>query len=140
MSALERPLDEQNTDRIRQETAAVLALLQRFYAGECVLIKSPAHIAEADATSDEQRRADIHVLLDPLITRRFDAQKIEERAQRLCSHGFKPMDASHLAHAEAAHVDYFVTTDDRLLKRAKRQSDLPFEPLNPLEVLTRWPK
>jgi len=34
--------------------------------------------------------------------------------------GFKPFDATHIANAEAANADVFLTTDDRLLRNAQR--------------------
>ncbi len=42
------------------------------------------------------------------------------RAERLGSRGFKPADAVHVAAAEAAGSDAFLTCDDRLLKVSKR--------------------
>jgi predicted nucleic acid-binding protein len=50
--------------------------------------------------------------------------KVEEkdivRGEALEAVGFTDFDALHLACAERAKVDVFLTTDDRLLKRAKR--------------------
>jgi uncharacterized protein with PIN domain len=37
--------------------------------------------------------------------------------------GFKLYDALHLAFAETASVDIFLTTDDRLLRKAKQYND-----------------
>lgn len=45
---------------------------------------------------------------------------IEAQAQELMQLGFKLYDALHLASAACAEADIFLTTDDRLLKRAKR--------------------
>jgi predicted nucleic acid-binding protein len=45
-----------------------------------------------------------------------------DRAQQLEQLGFQAMDALHLACAESAHADIFVTTDDKLLKLATRLS------------------
>ena len=43
-----------------------------------------------------------------------------KRGMQLEDLGFKRRDALHLACAESAEVDIFLTTDDRLLRRAKR--------------------
>ena len=43
-----------------------------------------------------------------------------KRGMQLEGLGFKRRDALHLACAESAEVDIFLTTDDRLLRRAKR--------------------
>jgi len=37
----------------------------------------------------------------------------------LVEYGFKPYDALHIACAEKANVDVFLTTDDKLLRKAK---------------------
>ncbi len=44
----------------------------------------------------------------------------EQRAAELQKWNIAPLDALHLASAESAHADYFLTTDDDLLRRAKR--------------------
>lgn len=45
---------------------------------------------------------------------------IERRALELQKSNFAPYDALHLAAAESAQTDYFLTTDDDLLRKAKR--------------------
>jgi predicted nucleic acid-binding protein len=48
-------------------------------------------------------------------------QKVDEKIKKLSSEmeaqAVKPMDALHVACAEAAGCDYFLTCDDRLIKR-----------------------
>ena len=60
---------------------------------------------------------------------------IEMRARNLLTYRVKPMDALHLACAEAASVRYFCTCDDRLLKRAKGIADLRVNVVSPLELV-----
>ena len=45
------------------------------------------------------------------------------RARALTALGFAPLDALHLAFAEQSEAKWFVTTDDRLLKRAATYQD-----------------
>jgi predicted nucleic acid-binding protein len=60
------------------------------------------------------------------------------RAEVIESLGFKDFDALHLASAEAADVSVFLTTDDRLLRRARRQQQhLAVSVLNPLNWITK---
>lgn len=47
-------------------------------------------------------------------------QNIRQRALVLENQGIKAIDALHAAAAEAANADYFVTCDDRFLRRYKR--------------------
>ena len=44
------------------------------------------------------------------------------RGKQLETLGFKELDALHIACAESGDADIFLTTDDRLLGRAKRNS------------------
>ena len=49
-------------------------------------------------------------------------EKEVKRAKELQKQGFQVFDALHIACAESAKVDVFLSTDDRLLKQAKRNS------------------
>jgi predicted nucleic acid-binding protein len=44
-------------------------------------------------------------------------EDIRRRAQRLENISLKAMDALHIACAEAANSDYFLTCDDRMIRR-----------------------
>lgn len=60
--------------------------------------------------------------------------EIFARAEKLEIEGFGAADALHLAAAEYAGVDYFVTCDDKLLKWARRVG-LSIEVVSPQTVL-----
>ena len=63
--------------------------------------------------------------------------EIEQRGVELENLGFRAMDALHIASAEAAEVDVFLTCDDRLLRRAKRYSrQLNIRVENPIRFIT----
>jgi hypothetical protein len=51
------------------------------------------------------------------------SREATERARALTARGFAPLDALHLAFAEASAARWFVTTDDRLLTRARVETD-----------------
>jgi len=59
-----------------------------------------------------------------------------DRALKLTKFGFGDMDALHIAAAESAKIDYFVTCDDQLLKIAKRNPhNLKVKVLSVFELL-----
>ncbi len=58
-------------------------------------------------------------------------ETIQGRAQQLAGLNLQAMDAFHLACAEAKVCDYFLTGDDRLLKRYKG----PLQVKNPVELI-----
>ena len=62
-------------------------------------------------------------------------EDIEIRAHEFLKLGFKPLDALHLASAEAANANYFCTCDDRFLRRAKTIDDLKTVVITPLELI-----
>ncbi len=59
---------------------------------------------------------------------------VEARAGELVKHGLKPLDALHVALAEEGNADYFCTTDDRLLKKARRLPTIKVRVVSPLEL------
>ncbi|MDR1322662.1 MAG: PIN domain-containing protein [Gracilibacteraceae bacterium] len=46
--------------------------------------------------------------------------QIEKQAALFQEHGLKPFDSLHLALAESYGLDVFLTTDDRLMRSAKK--------------------
>lgn len=76
--------------------------------------------AEIGRTANPERRQRVLTSLDVATDKIQVTESMMQRAATLQSSGFTPFDALHLACAEAATVDSFLTTDDRLLRRAKR--------------------
>jgi predicted nucleic acid-binding protein len=80
----------------------------------------------------------IEVSRNPIADRRRDAEAlllfvseivvpnrtVADRARRIEEFGFHPFDALHLAGAEHGGADVFLTTDDDMLRRARRCSGL----------------
>ena len=60
---------------------------------------------------------------------------VEARARELNRLGFKPLDALHLASAEAGRADYLCTCDDRFLKRARAEMGLATKVVSPVELI-----
>jgi predicted nucleic acid-binding protein len=63
------------------------------------------------------------------------SDQTENRAKELNGMGLKPLDALHLACAEAAQVDYFCTCDDKFLKRAKTVRMVKTKVVGPIELI-----
>lgn len=59
----------------------------------------------------------------------------EERARQFLWQGMKPLDALHLALAEAGKAEYFCTCDDRLRRQAKRIEDLATKVVSPIDLI-----
>ena len=123
---LNRPFDDQNQDRVHLEAEAVLSVLKQVDNGKWNLVSSDTVIYEIHKTTDEERRdrllsinnrAQIHVTVD---------EKIFDRGLIIQQMGFTTYDAMHIACAEAAQVDIFLSTDNKLTKRALKNKDKLF--------------
>ena len=114
-----RPFDNRNVPRNRIEARAVQELLVRIEAGEIELVSSFVVEEEHSRLSIPARREEVRRLMD--LAQAFVALQptIFERAHGLRGVGLAANDALHLAAAERAGADYFVTCDDKLLRKAR---------------------
>lgn len=120
---LNRPFDDWEQERVRFEGEAVLAILKRVQAKEWQLISSEAIEAELERLANPEKLTSIWQLLGFATTTIMLDLQIDQRSQILENLGFGLYDSFHIACAEASQVDVLLTTDDRLLKRAKRYND-----------------
>lgn len=120
---LNRPFDDWTQPRIRLEAEAVIAIINRCQAGDWLIIVSSALRSEIAQTPESTRRQQV---MDLLNVSKIDIHVTIEninRANELQALGYKPFDALHIACAESAKADAFLTTDDRLLRKATNQSE-----------------
>jgi predicted nucleic acid-binding protein len=138
---LNRPFDDQTQDRIHLEAEAVILILARFQADEWEWVSSEAVDFEVEQIPDALRRANVQLLLNHAQRSVRVTQAETERMQQLVALGFRSMDALHIACAEAGTADVFLTTDDRLLRRAGRvAAQLQVKAENPLSWLRKVTK
>ena len=87
---------------------------------------------------DKDRAIEIGLMVAKMQITAVLANAIRKRALDLEKLGFRGVDALHLACAEHNKADVFLTTDDRLQKRAVRYSTLlKVEVINPLKWFER---
>jgi predicted nucleic acid-binding protein len=128
-----RPFDDQTQLRIRLESGAIIDILRHVARGRWTMIGSDAIDDEIAAIRDPVHRARTrrlasyaseHVPVDADLTR---------RGETLESMGFRSYDSMHIACAEAAGADALLTTDDALVRRARRLREvLGLHVANPL--------
>ena len=121
---LNRPFDELTQERIRLEAEAILLILDRSQSGRLELLGSEAIDFEIARIADVDRRQRVLSLASLATSRIAISETVENRARELQEHGFQPLDSLHLACAEVGNADTFLTTDDRLLRRAIRNRDI----------------
>ena len=143
MCVYNRPFDDQSQPRIVIETQIVVVLLLMASQGYLDLINSFALAYENSRNPKIENRIRISDLLEfssDYIS--FDEQIINKALEHE-NMGISGMDALHVACAEKAKVDFFVTCDDRLINKLKKTPDLKVSCCSLLEfvsqeVFTQW--
>ncbi len=132
---LNRPFDDQRQPRVRLEAEAISLILQKLHQREWEWVGSEALVYELSQTIDVERRERLLLLAAQSHQVVEITEKILKRAEKLETSGFGSYDAIHLASAEQAKVDVFLTTDDNIQKMGNRNKELfSFVIANPL----RW--
>jgi predicted nucleic acid-binding protein len=120
MCCLKRPFDDQSQSRIRLETEAVLNLLS-LEPEKARFVRSAALLLENQFNPVRERAARVEAWLraGPIYSP-GRPEELRIRVEALRRLGLKSFDALHVASAEQAGADLFVTVDDRLLAAANR--------------------
>ena len=124
LCALKRPFDDQTQSRIRLEANALLELLAAS-PERVTFVHSRAHDVENIQKPIRWRAARVAAWLESATTPPDPkTEDLVRRTSELMAFGFRNFDALHVACAELAEADVFVTTDDRLLSLANRHATL----------------
>lgn len=88
------------------------------------LLSSDALRFEIARNTDSSKQEQLEAILSLAKTYLPTTRAIEAQAQSFMKLGLKLYDALHIAFAQAAPADVFLTTDDRLLKNAKKHPEI----------------
>lgn len=116
---LGRPFDNQTFPRIFIETQAKFFIQNQIKLGKLEMATSYILHYENVTCSLEAKRESVRDFLKSYSSIYIDitwAEQVETKAEKFISVGIKQKDAYHVASAILAECDYFLTTDDRLLK------------------------
>lgn len=114
-----RPYDDQTQLRISLESQAKLEIQRVIKEGKLELVTSYMNLYENSENPIEIRRNSIRKFQDEyasVYVKESVDSSIKEKASEIERTGIKYKDACHVACAIMAGCDYFITTDDRLLK------------------------
>jgi len=128
---LSRPFDDLSQPRVRLEAIAVTNILDRCRFGQWMLTASEVLDFELSAIQNYEKMMQIRDLYSLAENWLPVTAPIKTRAISLQSQGLSFFDSLHLALAEAFHQDIFLTTDDKLFKRANK-IDLNIRMANPV--------
>ncbi len=99
------------------------------------LPSSEVLVFETSRISNVVRRENVFEILTLAKKVLMVNDEIENHASDLVSNGIMPIDALHLAAASQGSADYFCTSDDILLKKAKKIEGLNTSIVSPLELI-----
>lgn len=132
LCALKRPFDDQSQPRITAETQAVLAILGRIEQGVDSLAWSSVLTLENNADPEPEPRIEVAKCAARAAGSSILTPQVVERIRQFAAAGLRPLDAAHLAFAEAGRCEVLITCDDRFVERAGRTNCL-LRVLNPIE-------
>ncbi len=121
---LNRNLDNLEQFRIRMEAEAVTEIIQNCEHGKWILMNSDIIEFEVSQHSDSFKQQQVKSILNVANIYIQSTENIDLRAEELMKLSFKFHDALHLAFAEMGDADIFLTTDDRLFRKAKQSQNL----------------
>lgn len=113
-----RPFDDQERLRIRLEAEAKLGVQEMILAKTVELAWSYVLDFENELNPFEQRKMVVRQWRTHATVDTDETEEVLKKAERLVQMGLKGKDALHVACAIALSCDYFLTTDDHLIKKA----------------------
>lgn len=116
-SVYNRPFDDQAQPRIWMETVAFSMILQLVETEKVELFTSSIMAFENSKNPFPQRKEWVDSCLNLSKHTLVLNAAIRSRGRELEKQGIKPLDALHLSCAESGKIDYFLTCDDRVVKR-----------------------
>ena len=116
-SVYNRPFDNLSQPRIWLEALAFAVVLQLLELGDVEIITSEVLEFENSKNPFPHRKAWVNFYLNLAKGYQELNETIRRRARSLEEQGLEPVDALHLACAEEAKAEYFITCDDRIIKK-----------------------
>lgn len=122
LCCLKRPFDDQTQPRNRAESESLLAIITHGLP-KLEFLNTPALQLENEQNPVFHRANWVREWLSFQVAFAPPDSTVAQRTSELMKLGFKNFDAFHLATAELALADVFVTCDDRLLAVGNRNTD-----------------
>jgi predicted nucleic acid-binding protein len=134
MNIYNRPFDDQTQVRIRLEAIAIFSILQKIKNKELTLLWSFIIDYENSLNPYEDVRQEIEMAASLAVESVTPDESILTAAKEFESKGIKPRDSIHLACALKGKAEYFLTCDDKLIRRATTL-DINIKIINPLRFI-----
>jgi hypothetical protein len=128
-----RPFDNQSSIRVKLETDAKLFVQLKIKEGKIDLIWSYMLDFENEANPFPERKSTIEKWRKLSSNDIVENINILSKAIDFTANGLKSKDAIHIACAIDAGCEYFLTTDDQVIKKMAHNSDIAV--LNPTDFV-----
>ena len=119
-----RPFDDQNQARIRLEAEAKLCIQEGILQARFELAWSYMLDYENAANPFDERRSAIQLWRNHAVADIIEIPEILQKAEALWEKGLKSKDALHIACAIVAGCNYFITTDESILRKLRAFKDI----------------
>lgn len=130
---LNRPFDNQNSIRVKLETDAKLHIQFMIQSQKIELAWSYILDFENAVNPFVERKNTIEKWKQLAIVDVIESNPILTEAMKYADEGLKPKDALHIACAIEAGCQYFLTTDDFILKKMANKTNIAV--LNPADFI-----
>jgi predicted nucleic acid-binding protein len=130
-----RPYDDQTQLRIDIETKAKLFIQSMIADGRISLATSSMLKYENSKNPFAERRLAVLDFIEKHSSVALTTDdETRDRAKKLIANGLRPKDATHISFAISGGCDFFVTTDDRILKADVEGIQI----ISPQDFLKTW--
>jgi len=131
-----RPFDDQSSIHIKLETEAKLYIQGKIIEGKLKVIWSYILDYENEQNPFEERKNAIREWKHYAILDIEESNSVLEKAKKLVKIGLKSKDALHIACAIEGKAEYFITTDDKILKKTKGLKEIKvIDPIQFIKIL-----
>ena len=137
MCVYNRPFDDQSYPRIMLETQTFVILFVTVYKDKFGFVNSFALEYENSKNPNIENLLKISDFLGYSVEYIAYDETIAARAVQLETCGLMGMDAMHIACAEKAKADFFVTCDDKLIKKLGRIDNIKIVCRNLIDFVFR---
>ena len=132
-----RPFDDQSQPRIMLEALCFIIIMAKVSSGDIKIVNSFALEYENSKNSKIENGIVIADMLSIASEFVVYSGDIQERAEQFENEGITGIDALHIACAEIAKADYFITCDDTLIKKINSVEGFKIKTLTILEFINK---
>jgi predicted nucleic acid-binding protein len=129
-----RLFDGDISPKVKAQAAKIRHIINNQIKGGYVIIGSFAVAAEIGKIPDDELRMAAEKQYKRIIFDEVESTaQIIERADKLNLMGLGPMDARHLAAAEASGAKFLLTTDEKFIRKCQNRNITAVKVINPMD-------